>query len=214
MEARANTSFAVPLWQTPVALEHDPPSDPSVTDEEAALLDFYATEANGGTGGLAAATLAKGARFDQPFRDALRLPTKYDRVTARSRRHLFKYLAQTKTAFWSWSPEIWSAVIQTTTAGKHRNEGMRLGMLTLASLFSGVLYAEEGTPFIEMADAIFGEERIGAEANKLHAPLVAMGYGDAWGGEKTLPSRHGAGYVRQSIPLRRSAFCPDHSGRQ
>jgi hypothetical protein len=178
MEARANTSFSVPVWQMPVALENYPHSDPSVTDEEAALLDFYATEANGVTGGLAAATLAKLERFDQPFRDALRLHTKYDRVTARSRRHVFKFMAQTRTAFWSWSPEIWSEVIQTTTEGKHRNEGMRFGMVTLAYLFSGFLYAEEGTPFIEMADAIFGEERIREEANKLHAPLVAMGYSE------------------------------------
>jgi hypothetical protein len=178
MEASANTSFSVPVWQMPVALENYPYSDPSVTDEEATLLDFYATEANGVTGGLAAVTLAKLERFDEPFRDALRLHTKYDRVTARSRRHLFKFMAQTRAAFWSWSPENWSEVIQTTTGGKHRNEGMRFGMLTLAYLFSGFLYAGEGTPYIEMASAIFGEDRIREEANKLHAPLVALGYSE------------------------------------
>ncbi len=105
-------------------LENYPHSDPSVTDEEAALMDFYATEANHVTGGLAGALLAKVARFDQPFRDALRLHTKYDQVAARSRRHLFRYMAQTRTAFWAWSPETWSEVIQTTTGGSHRNEGM------------------------------------------------------------------------------------------
>jgi hypothetical protein len=149
-----------------------------VTDEEAALLDFYATEANEVVGGLAGVTLAKLERFDRPFRDALRLHTKYDRVTARSRRHVFRYMAQTRQAFWAWSTETWSEVIQTTTGGSHRNEGMRFGMLMLAYLFSGFLYAGEGTPYIEMADAIFGRERIGAEANKLHAPLVALGYSE------------------------------------
>jgi hypothetical protein len=29
-----------------------------------------------------------------------------------------------------------------------------------------------------MADAIFGKQRIGVEANKLHAPLVALGYSE------------------------------------
>jgi hypothetical protein len=198
----------------PVALENYPHTNPYVTDEEAVLLDFYATEANEVTGGLAGATLARLERFDQPFRDALRLHTKYDRVTARSRRHLFKYMAQTRAAFWAWSPEIWSEVIQTTTGGKHRDEGMRFGMLMLAYLFSGFLYAGEGTPYIEMADAVFGEDRIGVEANKLHAPLATMGYGDAWGGAKTLSPHLCSGYVSQSISLRRSAFCPDHPCRQ
>ncbi len=171
-------STSVPVWRMPITLETYPHPDPCVTDEEAALMDFYATEANGVTGGLAASILAKLERFDQPFRDALRLHTTYDRVTARSRRHLFRYMVQTRQAFWSWSTETWSEVIQTTTGGSHRNEGMRFGMLTLAYLFSGFLYAGEGTPYIEMADAIFGQERIGVEANKLHAPLVALGYSE------------------------------------
>lgn len=85
----------------PVVLENYPNPDPCVTDEEATLLDFYATEANHVTGGLAGAILAQLERFDQPFRDALRLHTKYDRVTARSRRHVFRYMAQTRRAFWS-----------------------------------------------------------------------------------------------------------------
>jgi len=162
----------------PIALGNYPNADTCVTDEEAALMDFYATPANHVTGGLAGAILAKLERFDQPFRDALRLHTTYDQVTARSRRHLFRHMVQTRQAFWSWSPETWSKVIQTTTGGNHRNEGMRFGMLTLAYLFSGFLYAGEGTPYIEMADAIFGKERIGFEANKLHAPLVALGYSE------------------------------------
>jgi hypothetical protein len=129
----------------PITLENYPNSDPYVTDEEAPLMDFYATEANHVTGGLAGAILAKLERFDQPFRDALRLHTKYDQVTARSRRHLFRYMVQTRQAFWSWSSETWSKVIQTTMGGSHRNEGTRFGMLTLAYLFSGFLYAGEGT---------------------------------------------------------------------
>ncbi len=171
-------STSVPVWRMPITLETYPHRDPWVTDEEAALMDFYVTEANGVMGGLAATILAKLERFDQPFRDALRLHTTYDRVTARSRRHLFSYMVQTRQAFWSWSTETWSKVIQTTTGGSHRNEGMRFGMLMLAYLFSGFLYAGEGTPYIEMADAIFGQERIREEANKLHAPLVALGYSE------------------------------------
>src|SRR6266516_3680685 len=171
-------STSVPVWRMPITLENYPKHDPCVTDEEAALLDFYATEANEVVGGLAGVTLAKLERFDRPFRATLRLHTKYDRVTARSRRHMFKYMAQTRQAFWSWSTETWSEVIQTTTGGTHRNEGMRFGMLTLAYLFSGFLYAGEETPYIEMADTIFGQERIGVEANKLHAPLVALGYSE------------------------------------
>jgi hypothetical protein len=178
LSASSTLSISVSEWHMPVVLENYLHPDPCVTDEEAALLDFYATEANRVTGGLAGAILAQLERFDQPFRDALRLHTKYDRVTARSRRHLFRYVAQTHRAFWSWSNEIWSEVIQTTTGGSHRNEGMRFGMLTLAYLFSGFLYAGEGTPYIEMADAIFGQERISVEANKLHAPLVALGYSE------------------------------------
>src|SRR6266536_3176987 len=183
LSTSSGLSISVPEWHMPVVLENYPNPDPCVTDEEAALLDFYATEANGVTGGLAGAILAQLERFDQPFRDALRLHTKYDRVTARSRRHLFRYMVQTRRAFWAWSNESWSEVIQTTTGGSHRNEGMRFGMLTLAYLFSGFLYAGEGTPYIEMADAIFGEDRIPEEANKLHAPLVALGYSEH-GGEK------------------------------
>jgi hypothetical protein len=207
-------SIPVPVWRMPVALKNYPNPDPGVTDEEAALMDFYATPANHVTGGRAFAILAKLERLDQPFRDALRLHTKDDQVTARSRRHLFRSMVQTRAAFWSWSPETWSKVIQTTTGGSHRNEGMRFGMLTLAYLFSGFLYAGEGTPSIEMADAIFGQARIREEANKLHAPLVAWGYGEAWGGEKALRPYLRPGHVSQSIPLRRSAFCPDHSCRQ
>jgi hypothetical protein len=210
----SRSAVSVPVWRMPITLENYPHSDSSVTDEEAALMNFYATPANHVTGGLAGALLAKVARFDQPFRDALRLHTKYDQVTARSRRHVFRYMAQTRTAFWTWSPATWSQVIQTTTGGSHRNEGMRFGMLMLAYLFSGFLYTGEGTPYIEMADAIFGEDRIGAEANKLHAPLAALGYGDAWGGEKAFSPRLCPGHVSQSIPLRRSAFCPDHPCRQ
>ncbi len=118
MTTNPNVSHVVPVWHMPIALENYPDSDPYVTDEEAALLIFYATETNGVTGGLAVVTLAKLERFDQPFRDALRLHTKYDRVTAISRRHLFKHMAQTRTAFWSWSSDIWNKVIQTTTGGK------------------------------------------------------------------------------------------------
>ncbi len=177
-------SISVPIWRMPITLEDYPNHDPCVTDEEAALLDFYATETNEVVGGLAGITLAKLERFDRPFRDALRLHTKYDRVTARSRRHVFRYMAQTRQACWSWSTETWSEVIQTTTGGNHRNEGMRFGMLTLAYLFSGFLYAGEGTPYIEIADAIFGPERIGAEANKLHAPLAALGYSEHGEGKK------------------------------
>src|SRR5712692_3606859 len=134
-------SLSVPAWRMPIMLETYPHSDPYVTDEEAALLAFYATEANEVVGGRASVTLAKLERFDRPFRDALRLHTKYDRVTARSRRHVFRYMAQTRTG------------------GSHRNEGMRFGMLILAYLFSGLLYTGEGTPYIEMADTIFGQER-------------------------------------------------------
>ena len=152
MTASPSTSSALsisgPVWRMPITLEDYPNHDPCVTDEEAALLDFYATETNEVVGGLAGVTLAKLERFDRPFRDALRLHTKYDRVTARSRRHVFRYMAQTRTAFWSWSTETWSEVIQTTTGGNHRNEGMRFGMLTLAYLFSGFLYAGEGTPIL------------------------------------------------------------------
>src|SRR6266702_1250337 len=204
LSTSSGLSISVPEWHMPVVLENYPNPDPCVTDEEAALLDFYATEANGVTGGLAGAILAQLERFDQPFRDALRLHTKYDRVTARSRRHLFRYMVQTRRAFWAWSNESWSEVIQTTTGGSHRNEGMRFGMLTLAYLFSGFLYAGEGTPYIEMADAIFGEDRIPEEANKLHAPLVALGYSEH-GGEKKrfLP--------RPSLPSMNFSplFCPE-----
>jgi len=65
-------SLSVPVWRMPLALENYPHPDPWVTDEEAALMDFYATEANRVTGGLAVAILAKLERLDQPFRDALR----------------------------------------------------------------------------------------------------------------------------------------------
>ncbi len=95
LSASSTLSIPVPEWHMPVVLETYPNPDPCVTEEEAALLDFYATEANRVTGGLAGAILAQLERFDQPFRDALRLHTKYDRVTARSRRHLFRYMAQT-----------------------------------------------------------------------------------------------------------------------
>lgn len=116
----------------PIVLENYPHRDPLVTDEEAALMEYYATEANGVIGGRAGVTLAKLQRLDKPFRDALRLHTKSDRIIARSRRHLFRYMVQTRKAFWSWSNETWSEVIQTTRGGNHRNEGMRFCMLTLA----------------------------------------------------------------------------------
>ena len=52
-------SLSVPAWRMPITLESYPHSDPCVTDEEAALLDFYATEANSVVGGRAGATLAQ-----------------------------------------------------------------------------------------------------------------------------------------------------------
>jgi hypothetical protein len=76
LSASHTLSISIPEWHMPVVLENYPHPDPWVTDEEAALLDFYATEANGVTGGLAGAILAQLERFDQPFRDALRLHTK------------------------------------------------------------------------------------------------------------------------------------------
>ena len=103
-------STSVPVWRMPITLENYPNSDPCVTDEEAILMDLYATPANHVAGGLAGTILAKLERLDQPFRDALRLHTKYDQVTARSRRHLFRYMVQTKVAFWAWSPETWNEV--------------------------------------------------------------------------------------------------------
>jgi len=111
-------------------------------------------------------------------------------------------------------PETWNEVIQTTTGGSHRNEGMRFGMLMLAYLFSGFLYAGEGTPYIEMADAIFGKDRIREEANKLHAPLAALGYSEDGGEKKRFRRVCALGHVSQSIPLRRSPFCPNHPCRQ
>ncbi len=39
-------SISVPIWHMPITLEAYPNHDPCVTDEEAALLDFYATETN------------------------------------------------------------------------------------------------------------------------------------------------------------------------
>ena len=56
-------------------------------------------------------------------------------------------------------------------------------MMTLAYLFSGFLYVGEGTPYIEMADTIFGKERVHEEANKLHTPLIALGYFSSHGEE-------------------------------
>src|SRR5437588_11327919 len=91
-------SLSVPVWRMPITLEDYPNHDPCVTDEEAALLDFYATETNEVVGGLAGVTLAKLERFDRPFRDPLRLHTQYARVTARSRRALFRSMAKTSQA--------------------------------------------------------------------------------------------------------------------
>jgi len=44
-------SISVPVWRMPIALGNYPHADPWVTDEEAALMDFYATPANHVTGG-------------------------------------------------------------------------------------------------------------------------------------------------------------------
>ena len=59
LSASQTLSTSVPVWHMPIILESYPHPDPWVTDEEAALMDFYATDANGVIGGLAGAILAQ-----------------------------------------------------------------------------------------------------------------------------------------------------------
>jgi len=170
--------ISVPIWHMPILLENYPQRDSWVTDEEVALMDYYATSVGDGINEHAAVTLAKLQRLDKPFRDALRLHTKSERSIASSRRHLFRYMIQTRQPFWSWSNETWRNVIQTTEDGTRSKRGMRFCMRMLAYLFSDFLYVDAATPSLEMAHTIFGKEKMREEADKIYAPLIALGYSD------------------------------------
>lgn len=173
--AAAVAPTSLPAWRMPIVLESYPDRDPLLTDEEAALIAYYTAESNGVIGGRARVTLEKLRRLDKPFLDTLRLHTKSVNVIAASRRHLFTYMVQTRRAFWSWSKETWFEVIQAVPGGP-QFEGTKFCMMTLAYLFSGVLCVGPRAPYVRMAEIIFGKKRVDEEVDKLHAPLIALGY--------------------------------------
>jgi len=133
--SQATVSFVAP-WQMPILAENYPYRDPFVTDEEATLMETYATTpANTMTGVSVRKVLGQLQRFDKPFLDTLRLRAESERPIAKSRRHLFKYMTQTRRVFWSWSKETWIEVIQTAPGGGQQNAGPRFWMIALAISF-------------------------------------------------------------------------------
>lgn len=165
-----------PVWRMPIVMEDYPQRDPFVTDAEAALMEYYVREFNDLIGAQAKLVLKKLQRFEQPFRDVHQLHAKADANVAKSRRHLFQFMIQTRRAFWSWSGETWSEVIRTVRGGEPQTQGNKFGLFTLAYLLSGFLYIGTSAPYKEIANTIFGKERVDAEWNKLYTPLIALGY--------------------------------------
>ncbi len=167
---------SVPTWNMPILLESYPHRDPSVTDEEAALMKRYMMTPMNEIAGQAKGMLEQLQRFDRPFLDTIQLRTKSDKPVARSRRHLFKYMVQTRTAFWSWSKETWAEVIQSIPEARPHNAGIWIWMITLAYLFSDFLYVDALTPYTDIAYTLFGKDRVDEEVDKLYTPLTGLGY--------------------------------------
>jgi len=160
----------------PIFPKHYPDRRAKLSDEEKALMEEYVTAPVTSMTGLRAKNLCdKLARFDKPFLDTVRLNAEFGRSIATGRRHIFTYMAHTGLAFWAWSNETWIEVIQTAPVAKHAT-GTRFWMINLAYLFCDFLYVGASTTYGLMADTIFGKTVVDAEVNKLHAPLVALGY--------------------------------------
>ncbi len=160
----------------PILLENYPDRDPIITDEEAALMEYYLTSQVEIVGGRARQILEKLRRLNKPFLDSLVLHVDTERVIAKARRHLFRFMIQTRRAFWSWSKEIWMEVIVASPGSLQHGDGTRFCMQLLAYLFSDVLYIGPLAPYIQMANVIFGKKRIDEEARRMQAPLIALGY--------------------------------------
>jgi len=168
-----NPSFSVPAWRMPITIESYPHRDSLVTDEEAVLLEHYATAPHVVVGLRAKKVLEGLQRFEKPFLDTIRLHAQSCVPVAKSRRHLFKYMAQTRRAFWAWSDETWVEVIH---AVEERTSGTRFGMITFAYLFSGFLYVGANAPYGYLANAVFGAETVALETGKVYEPLFELGY--------------------------------------
>src|SRR6266481_1828946 len=167
---------SIPPCHMPILLESYPHRDPSVTDEEAALMKRYMMTPLNEISGYSKGILEKLQRFDRPLLDTIQLRTKTNKSVARSRRHLFKYMVQTRRAFWSWSKETWAEVIQSIPEAGPHNAGIWIWMITLAYLFSDFLYVDALTPYTDMAYTLFGKERVNEEVDKLYTPLTGLGY--------------------------------------
>ena len=181
-------SISAPAWRMPIVIESYPHQDPLVTDEEAALLEYYAEKSHI-VGTLPRSkrpkkVLEKLQRFEKPFLDTIRLHAQSCIPVAKSRRHLFHYMAQTRRAFWAWSGETWIEVIQTASE-KHKS-GKRFWMMMFAYLFAGFLYVGADVPYGDLINAVFGKELVTSETEKLYAPLFALGYSQKQGEEKKL----------------------------
>jgi len=163
-------------WQMPIHPQTYRDRRPSLSDEEKALMEHYATAPAGFmTGGRARNVLAQLARFEAPFLDTAGLTSHMDTTLAAARRHLFTFMARTGMAFWAWPKEIWVEVIQ-TASGRTHTSGTRFWMLLLAYFFSDMLYIGASTVYGAMAAIIFGHSVVEAEVNKVRTPLVEAGY--------------------------------------
>lgn len=170
------SSSRVPVWRMPIQIESYPNREPFVTDQEAALLEHYARATPVLAGPKAQQVLDELHRFNQPFLDVIRLHAQSRALVglANSRRSLFAYMAQTRTAFWAWEHETWREVIQTVS--ENQQAGRRFWVIVLAYLFSGFLYVGADAPYTEMAKTLFGNEVVASETDKLFAPLFKLGY--------------------------------------
>ncbi len=163
-------------WQMPIRPEGYLDRRPSLTDEEKALMEQYATAPAGFmTGGRARNVLTQLARCEAPFLDTAGLTPHMDTTLAAARRHLFTFMARTGMTFWAWPKEIWVEVIQ-TAPGRTHTSGTRFWMLLLAYLFCDMLYIGASTVYGAMAEVIFGQSVVEAEVNKVRTPLVEAGY--------------------------------------
>ncbi len=171
---RLQSTVSVPAWRMPITIESYPHRDPLVTDEEATLLEQYATAPHVMIGLRAKTRLNKLQRFEKPFLDTIRLHAQSCVPVAKSRRHLFKYIAQTRRAFWAWPEETWIEVIHAVS--EKQKAGTRFWMITFAYLFSGFLYVGADAPYGDLANAVFGKETVALETDKLSAPLFELDY--------------------------------------
>jgi integrase len=163
-------------WQMPISALSYPDRHPRLSEEEKCLMQKYATAPEGTmSGGRVKKLTDQLARFEIPFREAMKLIAHTTQQLAVTRRYLFSCMATTSTVFWAWPQETWIEFIQAAPE-KQGPSGRRFVLVLLAYVFCDFLYIGPTTPYTPLANIIFGKAVIDVEMEKVHAPLATAGF--------------------------------------